>query len=314
MNGLYQIANASTVTADVMAEMARAGMEPINQRDLRIDGTLTRFDCVDDGKRGKRNGWCVIFSDGVRPVATFGHWARGIHETVVLGKSGPLSKAERERAAMAVDAARRERTRQIEKAREKARREANARWNESLPAPASHPYLIAKGIGPGGLRTWGTTLLVPLRDESGVLHNLQTIAPNGKKRFLTGGRMSGCYASIGLPGDHFLLAEGWSTGASLHQATGLPVAVCFAACNLGNVGRVLRAKYPGARLTFCADNDVKPDRENIGVKTAREAAAMVGGYVAIPPISGDWNDYINSAADGSASNALCEELTHDNHD
>jgi putative DNA primase/helicase len=314
MNALYAIANASTITADVAAEMARHGMAPLNSQDLRTDGLLARFDCEGDGKRGKRNGWAVIFADGVRPVAVFGHWAKGIHETVVLGKSGPLSDTERERAAMAVEAARIDRQRQYEKARERARVEAGARWHESPPAPAGHPYLIAKNIGPGGLRAWGTTLLAPLRDESGTLQNLQFIKPSGGKRFLKGGRMHGCYASIGQPGDHFLLAEGWATGASLYAATGLPVAVCFAACNLGNVGKVLRAKYPDARLTFCADNDVKPDHNNIGVMAAREAAALVGGYVAIPPMAGDWNDYINSAADGSASNALCEELTHDNHD
>lgn len=311
MNALYQIANASTIAADAAAEMARFGMEPINHHDLRTDGALARFDCQGDGNGNKRNGWAVIFTDGVRPVVVFGHWARGIHETVVLGKSGPLSATERARSDMAIDAARRERNRQIETGRERARVEATRLWKDGKPASPDHPYLVAKGIGAGGLRTSGTWLLVPLRDADGVLQNLQTIRTNGNKRFLRGGRVSGCYACIGQPGGHFLLAEGWATAASLHVATGLPVAVCFAACNLGNVARVLRGKYPSARLTICADNDIKPDRENTGVNAAREAAALVGGFVAVPPIAGDWNDYINATADGSGITTLSEAINHE---
>ncbi|TAM18167.1 MAG: toprim domain-containing protein [Rhodanobacter sp.] len=308
MSALYQVANASTVAADAAAEMARFGMAPVNQRDLRTDGALCRFDAEGDGNGRKRNAWAVIFTDGVRPVVTFGHWARGIRETVVLGKPGPLSATERVRSDMAIDAARRERNRQIEGARKRAREEANHRWNSGKPASPDHPYLVAKRIGAGGLRTSGTWLLVPMRDVNGVLQNLQTIRVGGNKRFLKGGRMSGCYASIGLPGEHFLVCEGWATGQSLHKATGLPVAVAFAACNLGNVAKVLRGKYPSARITVCADNDAKPDRDNTGVNAAREAAALVGGYVAIPPIAGDWNDYINATADGSGTTTLREAI------
>lgn len=39
---------------------------------------------------------------------------------------------------------------------------------------------------------------------------------------------------------------------------------------------------------------------------AREAAALVGGFLAVPPIPGDFNDYINSAKGGN--NASCEVI------
>lgn len=294
--GLYCIANASTLTHDVAAEMARCGMAPMDANDIRTDGVLGRFDCMGD-KRGKKNGWCVVFAEGARPVATFGHWAKGITETVVLGKPPmPMSAADKARAAMAMDAARREREADTARKREHARKEANALWQGSLPASPHHPYLIRKGIGPEGLRAAGSALLVPMRDDAGRLHNVQKIQANGIKRFLTGGRVRECYASIGRPGNHFLLCEGWATGASLHAATGLPVAVCFSAGNLAHVGRLLRAKYPDARLTFCADNDAKPDGRNVGLEAATEAAGLVGGFVATPPIPGDFNDYITGDA------------------
>jgi putative DNA primase/helicase len=41
-----------------------------------------------------------------------------------------------------------------------------------------------------------------------------------------------------------LLAEGYAT-ASLHEATGHPVAVAFDAGNLVHVAKALRALYPG---------------------------------------------------------------------
>ena len=42
---------------------------------------------------------------------------------------------------------------------------------------------------------------------------------------------------------------------------------------------------------MCADNDDKPDGSNPGVKAAKAAAAAIGGYLAIPPTPGDFNDY-----------------------
>lgn len=307
---LYEIANGHTVRSAVAETMAEHGMEPVDANDLRTDGSLCRFDCTGDAYN-KRNGWCVIFADGVRPVAVFGHWAKNVHETVVLGKTGPMTSGERERATMAMDAARRERERTIAKAREWARRDAAIKWKNAKPAPDSHPYLVAKKISGAGLRVLGMNLLVPMYDETGTLQNLQQIHPNGRKRFLKGGALKDLYATMGTVGERILICEGWATGASLHQATGHPVAVAFCAGNLDNVGLMLHRKYLDATLVFCADNDEHPDRENVGVERARGAARLIpgGAYVAIPPTAGDWNDYIN-ASDGSIT-TLSEELAHE---
>ena len=45
-----------------------------------------------------------------------------------------------------------------------------------------------------------------------------------------------------------VLTEGVATGASVHQATGLPVAVAFDAYNLSAVALALRTRYPDIRL------------------------------------------------------------------
>jgi len=83
-----------------------------------------------------------------------------------------------------------------------------------------------------------------MRDAAGELQNVQRIAPEkptpaqvkagkAEKRYLPGGRKSGLWHLIGqLEGALvLLLAEGYATGATLHEATGRPVAVAFDASN-----------------------------------------------------------------------------------
>lgn len=282
----------------VMDAMRAAGMAPSDPSRLRFDGVLCRFDS-DDDKRGKRNGWCVVFPDGQRPVVTFGHWARGIRETVVLGSSEPMTAAEREKQRIAVEQAKAARESQLRHLHELARREANAQWRESMPANEHHPYLLRKGVTSVGARERGGFLLVPLRDDQGRICNLQRIRADGQKRFLRGGRVQGLYACLGGPVDqHVVVCEGWATGKSLHAATGLPVAIAFSAGNLMAIALTMRGKYPAARITVAADNDLKPDGSNPGVSAATAAAHAIAGYVAVPPIAGDFNDYAaHSGAD-----------------
>jgi putative DNA primase/helicase len=64
-------------------------------------------------------------------------------------------------------------------------------------------------------------------------------------------------------------SEGWATGATLHEATGLPVVVAFNAGNLLLVAKLIRREYPAARLVICADNDwktaiLRPEIGNVG--------------------------------------------------
>jgi len=274
-------------TLDALRE---AKLAPLDPSRIRTDGVLSRFDAEGD-KAGKRNAWCVVFP-GDRPVAVFGHWSKGLRETRVLGSSGPMSAAEREQQRNAMAQAQAARDSALRHEREKARRVAQAHWSESTPAPPLHPYLIRKGITWMGARERGGFLLIPMRDQAGALWNVQSIRADGQKRFLRGGRVMGCYCPVGGPVEgHVIVCEGWATGKSLHEATGVPVAVAFSAGNLDPVARIMREKYPAARITIAADNDVKPDGSNPGVSAATLAAQAVDGYLAIPPVPGDFNDY-----------------------
>ena len=181
-------------------------------------------------------------------------------------------------------------------------------WESARPAPDDHPYLVAKQAAPLALRMdAGRRLVVPLQDIDGRIHSLETIAPDGAKRFLAGGAKKGHFAVVGAepgpipesPGP-VLICEGWATGASLHIATGHTVIAAMDAGNLMPVAEALRAHFPAADLVLVADNDEKPDRDtNPGVEAARKVVLAVDGRLAVPESPGDANDQF--CAEGPAA-------------
>jgi putative DNA primase/helicase len=187
--------------------------------------------------------------------------------------------------------------------------EAAKLWESAaeVKSPSEAPYLERKGVGAHGVRRLADgTLCVPLRDADLKLWNLQTIAPAApadggpQKRFLRGGRKSGLWHwIIGNPRDFslFLIAEGYATGATIHEATGRTVAVAFDAGNVAHVVRALRGRWPAARLLICGDDDADTESrtgKNPGRLKATEAARLARGAAVFPeglPAGGsDFND------------------------
>ncbi|WP_411726052.1 toprim domain-containing protein [Methyloglobulus sp.] len=126
-------------------------------------------------------------------------------------------------------------------------------------------------------------------DESHQVVNLQFIAADGTKRFLSGGRKKGCFSTIGKVTDTILIAEGWATGASLYETTSHNVVVGMDAGNLESVAKVIRKLHPTAKIIICADNDP------VGVEKATVAAFACNGlYIAPPNEDMDFNDFINA--------------------
>jgi putative DNA primase/helicase len=257
------------------AAIALAGMKVPDA--VHGDGQLHRFN--PSGKRGDDAGWYVLYRDGV-PAGTFGNWRDGYSESWCAKAEHDLTDSERQAQRERINTA--QRMREVETIRRhgEAASAALALWEAAAPAVA-HPYLATKGVKPYGIRADGHQLFVPMRDTTGKLYSLQTIAPNGVKRFLPGGRVRGCYHAIGRPSGALIICEGYATGATIHQATGEAVAIAFNAGNLQAVAVALRAKYPSLSITIAADDDWKTSG-NPGVTSARQAAQSVGGKVAVP--------------------------------
>lgn len=130
-------------------------------------------------------------------------------------------------------------------------------------------------------------MVVPMVDESGEIQNVQLIYQAGAKKFLKGGRKTGCWHLMGDVTDTLLVAEGYATGASVFESCGLPVALCFDSGNMPVVAQALRKIYPSALMMMAADDDkhleaMDPPRKNAGKVKAQEAARLVGGFAFTP--------------------------------
>ena len=248
------------------AAIYSAGLNPPEV--IEPDGKLHRF--ASNGKPGDDAGWYVFHDDGI-PAGAFGDWRGGLSETWRADIGRKLSPQEEAAHRARVEAMRREREAEDAKRKAEAREKAAAIWQAAETASEDHPYLVKKGIKTYGLRVHDGALVIPMRDEA-ALHSLQFIEADGEKRFLTGGRVSGCYFLIGEPDGALCIAEGYATGASIHEATGTAVAVAFNAGNLLAVARALRAKFPDLRLIICADDDASTPGNPGLTKGARSGA------------------------------------------
>jgi putative DNA primase/helicase len=245
---------------------------------IKADGKLWRFPT--NGKPDDVAGW-YVFHLGSIPVGTFGDWREGSSHKWRADIGRSLTREEEKEHRNKLEAMKHLRQAEQSKQKEEARERATLIWDKALPCP-THPYLKAKDIKASGARLYEDALVIPIR-EGGKLHSLQFIDPNGNKKFLAGGRVAGCYCSIGKPtgGDALCIVEGFATGASVHAATGLPVAVAFNAGNLAAVAKAMRGKFPDLPIVLCADDDFNTDG-NPGRTKAAEAALAVDGVVAIP--------------------------------
>lgn len=251
------------------------------------------------GKPRDLTGWYQLDMDATpSPMGVFGCWRSGDKQTWRYG--GKLTNTQKSALiegkvarAKCIEAEQAEKARKIEQQR--------AIWTESPPASPTHPYLVKKQVGAYGLRQSGSALLVPLRDIAGVVHGVQYIYPDGVKRIHGG--LNGFSHRIGkvtIPNETIYLCEGYATGATIHQATGQPVAIALSASNLIHVGLLIRHKYPKANLIIAADNDIRPPDstlKNTGVEAAREAAKACRAKVIIPNTNtkADFNDLLTGA-------------------
>ena len=228
---------------------------------------------VEDGGRELR-GWYVVRelrmdSGDYLLVGSYGVY-RGNDpgaQRIALAKGTPLSAEQR--AALKARAAEDRKAEQAERRAEAARAaaRASAMWRKLSPE-GECDYLARKCVQAHGLRfTPDGAMAIPLLDTGGQIHGLQFVLPRGHRRRKQLGRdkdywprglsKQGHHFAIGSPatGAACLLAEGYATAASLHEATGLPAVVAFDAGNLVHVAQALRTRYRGLRLLICADDD-----------------------------------------------------------
>lgn len=253
-------------------------------RAIVADGKWRRCPTMDKPK--KRNGAYVLHADG---RGYWRNWATDSDINSWSDKSVTHSSP--------VDLAAIERRRQQERAqRLRAIDGARAHWARCAPAHGLHPYLERKGlsaVGTQALRIWGDALVVPVLWK-GRLISLQSITPDGQKRFWPGAPVKSGALVLDRPRAALTaVCEGLATGLAIFQSVrNARVIVAFDA---GNLSPVVDTMRPTGSVVICADDDHGTEARrgfNPGREKATNAAELIGAGVAWPEgIEGtDWAD------------------------
>jgi len=278
---------ASDIIPAFIGAMEAMGIRPAEPIADRLGPEIIRFQCEGD-RAGRKNGWAVLYLDG-RPAGSFGSYRLGISEKWKADSDPiPFSLSERRAWAKSIRETERRRAAELIAAQRNAAAQSVSRWDKAGAVDPAHPYLFAKGINGEGLRQSGDKLLVPMFDEAGVLWSLQSIWPDGTKRYPKGGRQKGLFFLLGQPDAIVCVAEGYGTGAVVRRATGHAVAISFTSGNMLATAMAMRDRYPNYDLVMLADDDPHlidhpTIQRNVGLEEAHAAAKAVGGRVAIPP-------------------------------
>lgn len=263
--------------------IAASGITP--PETLIADGNLHRYSS--NGKHGDTSGWYLFFDDEIA-AGSFGCWRLGINQTWKADIQREYTLEEKAAFKKRMEEARAKSEAERSARQKDAQETATKIWDESTEASPDNAYLKRKGVQAYGIRQCSDNLIIPMR-EGKTLHSLQTILPDGTKRFQTGGRIQGCYLAIGSNNETepLCIAEGYATGASIHEATGYPVCIAFHAGNLLLVSQKMRERFPNRKIIVCVDDDYQTkDKDgklsNTGIIKATEAAQSIGAYLAIP--------------------------------
>ena len=176
---------------------------------------------------------------------------------------------------------------------EQAARRVVREMADLVPVTQPTPYMQAKGIQPHvgvltdneGLKTY-----VPAIDANGKQWTTNYIQAEGTKRFAKHSRKEGCFHVVGglealSTAPALIIAEGYSTAATLAQSLGYAAVAAFDAGNLPHVAKALHAKFPDKPIIIAGDNATHL-QATLGVNPSRakaeEAAMSVGGKTLFP--------------------------------
>ena len=263
-------------------------------------GIFIRFDVR---KRGDKAGWCLFYVNEHCVVALYGSWISGQRYEWVNKEKKEITPAIRRE----MEESRKRRDREIKAEQDRVAAEASALYLSLPEAPDDFPYLQRKDVrNYDGLLHFneagdylGPYIAIPLFNAEGEIRSLERIYPDGTKRFMAGGEKRGCFCVIGELQDKAFLCEGYATGASIHEATGIPVVIAFDCHNLKPVADAIGSRV---KLICVADNDEKENGTNPGVECARETGLYT---VVIPEPGKDANDFAQEHGLDELKEILC---------
>ncbi len=159
-------------------------------------------------------------------------------------------------------------------------------WDAGLPASRNNAYLACKKVKPYGAKAQGENLLIPIFDQNRIICGLQTITPDGKKKFEYESKVDGNYFVLNEESNNSIIyiAEGFGTSASIAEALDATVVCAFSAGNLAAVAKNIRAQCQNP-IVIAGDNKSASE-----IAFAEKAALACDGLVSLPPEGEDFND------------------------
>ncbi|MLW17720.1 hypothetical protein DRY83_23450 [Salmonella enterica subsp. enterica] len=273
--------------AEFGATLAEAGFEldglPV------MDGKKHRVRTADD-KKGEKTGVYAGYLDGV-PAGWYQD--HRIHDQPVKWVStGQKVDAEAQAHLRAIAAQNRiDRENALQRQYAHNARRSGQVYNAMPVADGSQEYLVNKGVKafPGVKADKKNRVVIPLVNEEGEVRTLQRISANGFKSLKKNGQKTGNFFVVGgelKNGEPVLYAEGYSTAASISEATNRPVVMTVDAGNLPKVADKLKDKYPDSLHIVLGDDDRK-NAVNKGMAKAEEAATIANGVFTVPAFTAE---------------------------
>lgn len=278
--------------SDLINEMQAQGLRIDH---LQITGEIVRVPVTElagtKADTNQKSGYYVVNEVNGNYFSTFGNWKTGFegkwssvnHQSMTPQQREDLQRQLQE-AKQRADETKKQRHNEVAKKVE--------RWFESYPNVVEHEYLTNKKVKNYGLKQYQDMLVCGVYSTTGNIRSLQFISKNGDKRFASDSEIKGNIFLIGadikdIPKlDKIILAEGYSTSATIYEATQIPVACVFSANFVMAVALQIR-RLSGARIVIALDND----ESGVGEKKAQECVqAVINSCVRLPSEHGDFND------------------------
>ena len=259
----------------------------------KMDGKMHRVR-VDGDERNETSGAYVGYLDG-HPAGMIQNWKTGAKFN---WKSTGAALSEEEKAKLQAEAAQKRQERENERLElhTATSKRCIQTWSTLKQPDSNHPYLENKQVGAYGLKQNDRgELVLPARDTTGQIWSLQRISDDGSKGFEKDSRKAGCFHVVGdeskVRNDNVvMIAEGYATAATLHEATGKPVLAAFDSGNLKAVALEIQERAPDKKIVFMGDDDrhrLKEGKPNVGREKAEEAAKLVNGKAIFPAFNSD---------------------------
>jgi len=290
-----------TLTGDAITQAISSFKEAIESKGLLLDdepimdGKIHRVPVVGD-KRGKKSGAYVGYMDGT-PAGFIQNYKMGSKDNwkaTGYEFSNGLTQEDYDRQKALNQAKQLERDNELDRVHEETALLSQSKFKEAKSTDDTHPYLVEKNVKNHGLKIdEKNNLLMPLQDSEGKHWSNQKINVNFKG-FEKHAKKEGNFFIIGEQDlnktQEIIIVEGYSTGATIHEATEKTVIVAVDSGNLLAVTKALDTKYPNSTILLAADNDKRLELKgkiNVGYLKAFEAARNTGRNLTYPSFSNE---------------------------